>query len=86
MKCLKAVDEVIIKARDEYEQPVTIIVKGSNLDIDIQQESRSVNAGLRPYESIIGRSSMVNISVHAPFTIEIIEEEVCSFDDVESLL
>lgn len=77
---------MIIKGCDEYEQPVTIVVKGSNVDIDIQQESRSVNAGLRPYEFTIGRSSMVNISVHDPFTIEIIKEEVCSFDDVELLL
>ena len=84
------IDDVIIKGRDEYEQPVTIVVKGSNADIDIQQESRSVNTVLRPYERpyefAIGRSSMVNIRVHDPLTIEIIKEEDCSFDDVESLL
>lgn len=84
------IDDVIIKGRDEYEQPVIIVVKGSNADIDIQQESRSVNTVLRPHERphefTIGRSSMVNIRVHDPLTIEIIKEEVCSFDDVESLL
>lgn len=80
------IDDVIIKVRDEYERPATIVVKGEDVEIEIQQESISVNAGLRSFESTIGRSSMVNISIHSPFTIEIIEEEVCSFDDVESLL
>lgn len=80
------VDDVIIKGRDEYEQPVIIVVKGEDVEMEIQQESRSVNAGLRSLGFTIGRSSTVNIRVHDPLTIEIIKEEVCSFDDVESLL